>query len=65
MREVKKDIIRFKIKDLTSNLFDYQAREPSPFPAGFLTAQFLQKKRIYEAFVMMGELMWCLSVLIA
>ena len=41
----KKDIIRFKIKDLTSNLFNYQAREPSLFLAGFLTAQFLQKKK--------------------
>ena len=38
------------------NFFIYQARECSLVPAGFLAAHFLQKKRIYEAFVVMGEL---------
>ena len=46
------------------NWFIYQARESSLVPAGFLTAQFLQEKVIYEAFVVMGELMG-LSALIA
>ena len=35
----------------SGNLFIYQARESSLVPAGFLTAQFLQKLYIYEAFV--------------
>ena len=34
----------------------YQARESSLVPAGFQTAQFLQKLQIYEAFVVMGSL---------
>ena len=45
-------------------MFIYQARESSLVPAGFLTAQFLQKQ-IYVAFVMMGELRWYFSALIA
>ena len=31
-------------------------RQSSLVPAGFLTAQFLQKLEIYKAFVVMGEL---------
>ena len=38
------------------NLFIYQARESSLVPAGFLTAQFLHKLLIYEAFVVEGKL---------
>ena len=40
---------------LYSNLFIYKARESSLVPSGFLTAQFLQKLKIYEAFVVMGR----------
>ena len=37
------------------DLFIYLARESSLVPAGFLTAQFLQKLYIYEAFVVMED----------
>ena len=38
------------------NLFIYQARESNLVPAGFLTARFLQKLCIYEAFDVEGKL---------
>ena len=46
------------------NLFIYQARKSSMVPAGFLTAQFLQKPWIYEAFVAVGKLFWVFSALL-
>ena len=47
------------------NLFTYQTRKSSLVPAGILTAQFLQKTLIYENFVVVGELEWSYSVLLA
>ena len=48
-----------------SNMFIHQARDSSLVLAGFLTAQFLQKLYIYGAFVVMGELEWGFSALLA
>ena len=50
---------------LCTNLLIYQAKESSLVPAGFLTAQFLQKNLFYEAFLVMGPLRWYFSTLIA
>ena len=53
------------LKQSMINLFIYQARESSLVPAGFLTAEFLQKKVIFEAFVLMGKLVWCFFSLLS
>ena len=49
--------------DAMTNLFIYQARESSLVRAGFLTVS--PENVIYEAFVVMGELSWGFSALLA
>ena len=48
-----------------THLFIYQAIESGLVPAEFLTAQFLQKLEIYEAFVVITEHRWCYSALLS
>ena len=48
-------LIVLELDRVEPNSFIYQASS-SLVPAGFLTAQFLQKPWIYEAFVVAGKL---------
>ena len=50
---------------MAANLFINQTRKSSLVPAGILTAQFLQKILIHEAFFVVVELEWGFSALLA